>query len=221
MSMILHIDTAMESAFVCVSSNGVYVDVMYNHVQKDHAAFLHPAIEELIKRNHLSFSDLSAIAVTKGPGSYTGIRVGMAAAKGLAFALQKPLITINNLELLAKEVLLNFPEDNILICPMIDARRMEVFTALYNHHLHPIIAPSAVVLDNNYLSTFLSENKVVFTGNGAQKFINIISHQQVTLYKSNNAHQAMCNIAHERLEAGLIELLVDCEPMYLKEYQNV
>jgi len=211
----------MESAFICLSSNGICIDVMYNHVQKDHAAFLHPAIDELMKRNHLVFSDLSAIAVTKGSGSYTGIRVGMAAATGLSFTLQKPLIAINNLELLAKEAQLQMPQEDILICPMIDARRMEVFTALYNHQMQPIIPPSAVVLDNNYLNTFLKENKVVFTGNGAQKFINIITHHEVTLHTSNNAHQAMCFIAQERFNAGLIDLLVDCEPMYLKEYQNL
>ena len=145
MSLILNIDTATEKAHVSLSNDAVILQSLYNESQKDHAGFLQPAILRLVKDAAVSLKNIDAVAVTAGPGSYTGLRVGMASAKGICYALQKPLIALNTLEVMAASALYHpgihaaNPVD--LFCPMIDARRMEVYTALYNRQLETILAP--------------------------------------------------------------------------------
>ncbi len=142
MGLILNIDTATETAQVSFAKDGKVLQSLTNELQKDHASFLQTAIQQLAKKNNLILTDVDGIAVTAGPGSYTGIRVGMASAKGLCYALNKPLIAINTLQVLtvaAQQELNNASE--ILFCPMIDARRMEVFTAIYNNTLAEILPP--------------------------------------------------------------------------------
>src|SRR6478672_9043829 len=119
MSLLLHIDSAVESASVCLSENERVLEVMTNEVTRDHATWIHPAIQELFEKNKLSLSELAAISISAGPGSFTGLRVGMAAAKGLCFALNIPLITINTLKLMASAAK---DGSDHLLCPMIDAR---------------------------------------------------------------------------------------------------
>ena len=187
MSIILNIDTAQETAFVCISENGKPKFVAENHSQKDHASFLHPAINELLNKAAISITELDAIAVTKGPGSYTGLRVGMSAAKGLAYTLQKPLITISTLELMAHDMLTIIGDKESLICPMIDARRMEVFTALYNSSLKEIYSPSAMILDESSFDDSLMSHNIFFTGSGSVKF------QQIC--KNTNASRSQINHA--------------------------
>src|ERR1700761_8249865 len=140
MSLILNIDTATETAHLSIAKNGTVLQQLFNEDQKGHAAFLQPAIKKILAEQSLLINEIDAIAVTEGPGSYTGLRIGMASAKGLSYALRKPLITVNTLEAMARsavDVLARNPIDSkeILLCPMIDARRMEVFTAIYNMEL--------------------------------------------------------------------------------------
>src|SRR5665647_1745116 len=147
MALILNIDTATESAIISISEKDKIIDSVTNSNQKDHASFLQPAIKNLLQKADLSINKLNAIAVTAGPGSYTGLRVGMASAKGLCYALKIPLITINTLEVMALSSLKQIHDPSALYCPMIDARRMEVFTAVYDHHLTEIIKPCSMILD--------------------------------------------------------------------------
>src|SRR5687768_2649863 len=123
MALILNIDTATETAMVSLAENDSILSFAVNNNQKDHASFLHPAIQDIINKTNKTIGEVDAVAVTSGPGSYTGIRVGMAAAKGLCYALQKPLITLNTLEVIALSSIEKIKED-ALYCPMIDARRM-------------------------------------------------------------------------------------------------
>jgi tRNA threonylcarbamoyladenosine biosynthesis protein TsaB len=125
MSYILNIDSSTEQASVSISKDGNILSVLFNEVQKDHASFLHTAIEKLTIKCGISLVNIDAIAVTIGPGSYTGLRVGLAAAKGLCYALNKPLITLSTLKAMAKQAVMqqDFP-DKYYYCPMIDARRM-------------------------------------------------------------------------------------------------
>src|SRR5215831_19352433 len=125
MPIILNIDTSVESASVCLSNDGDVVGLSVNNNKKDHAAWLHRAIQELVKNTGLTLSDLDAIAISIGPGSYTGLRIGLSAAKGLCYALNIPLISVNTLQMMAHAAR---KEDVQFICPLIDARRMEVFT---------------------------------------------------------------------------------------------
>ena len=149
MSYIINIDTATATAHVSIAQDGKLLQALQNESQKDHGAFVQTAIQQLLKAAALSFVDIDAIAVTAGPGSYTGLRVGLASAKGLCYALNKPLLTLNTLEVLttaAKKFSNN--QQGVLYCPMIDARRMEVFTALYTDTLTALVPPCAMILND-------------------------------------------------------------------------
>jgi tRNA threonylcarbamoyladenosine biosynthesis protein TsaB len=168
MALILNIDTATETAGVCLSKDGETLLMIQNADQKDHAAWLHPAIEQLLKTTGYRMTDLQAVAVTAGPGSYTGLRVGMAAAKGFCYALGIPLITENTLRMMAFAAREQFPGTD-LFCPMIDARRMEVFTTVYQNDLVAIMPTIAMVIDENAFSDYLSTNTMSFFGGGSYK----------------------------------------------------
>jgi tRNA threonylcarbamoyladenosine biosynthesis protein TsaB len=219
MSIILNIDTAQETAFVCISENGKPKFVAENHSQKDHASFLHPAIDELLKKSLLSINELDAIAVTKGPGSYTGLRVGMSAAKGLAYTLQKPLITISTLELMAHDMLMTTGDKESMICPMIDARRLEVFTALYDSNLNESIPPSALILDDNTFADTLKNNRIFFTGSGSIKFQQICKHTNAKFIQSNNLKISMSAMSKIMFDINLFNDIAQVEPDYLKAYK--
>jgi tRNA threonylcarbamoyladenosine biosynthesis protein TsaB len=174
MSLLLNIDTATSNASVCISKSGETIAISDNDNQKEHATFLHVAIQALFTEASIQISAIDAIAITSGPGSYTGLRVAMAAAKGLCFALNKPLIAVNTLQVMAyaaKEYLNT--EDtlhaNALLCPMVDARRMEVFTALYNVNLQEIRPPCALILENTSFNMW-ENNEIYFFGSGSEKF---------------------------------------------------
>ena len=162
MSLILNIDTAVQTSSICLSENDETLAVKINPSQKDSAAWLHVAIKELLHEKNLFLQQLEAIAVSEGPGSYTGLRVGMATAKGLCYALNKPLITINTLQMMAFAA----PKQHQgLLCPMIDARRMEVFTAIFDQNLNFILPPANLVLSETSFNDFLQKNKILFFGN--------------------------------------------------------
>src|SRR5579859_2973936 len=168
MALILNIDTAMAKAGICLAKDGEALAIAENVAQKEHASWLHPAIEQMMLDTGYRLRDLQAVAVTGGPGSYTGLRVGMAAAKGFCFALGIPLIaedTLRTMAFAAKEQL----SDVQLLCPMIDARRMEVFTALYRNDLTPLLPSTAMVVDENSLSGYLEGHRVSFFGDGSDK----------------------------------------------------
>lgn len=174
MPVIVHIDTALDLAFAGISKDGMLLDVAFSDVRDNHAAWLHITIQQLMTNRQLAWKEVDAVSVNRGPGSYTGLRVGMAAAKGFCFAANKPLITISCTQLIA---LAATTTDADLYCAMIDARRMEVFTAIYDASLNEIAAPHALLLDEKSFSHILDENRVVFCGNGAQKFKNICTHK--------------------------------------------
>jgi len=219
MSIILNIDTAQETAFVCISENGKPKFVAENHSQKDHASFLHLAIDDLLKKAAISITDLDAIAVTKGPGSYTGLRVGMSAAKGLAYTLQKPIITISTLELMAHDILTIIGDKESLICPMIDARRMEVFSALYNSSLKEINSPSAMILDESSFEDSLMSHNIFFTGSGSMKFQQICNHTNAKFIQISNLSIAMSKISQLMFDNDMFNDIAKVEPDYIKAYK--
>src|SRR5687768_1145997 len=177
--MILNIDTASEQASVCISKDGEVISTLVNDNQKDHASWVQSAINTLLQREGYTMQQLQAVAVTHGPGSYTGLRVGMATAKGLCFALQIPLITINTLQVMAHGAIHQWHSKTknmqppLGFCPMIDARRMEVFTAVYNEELQEIIAPKAMILDELSFKEELNDHSLVCFGNGSLKWKNV------------------------------------------------
>ncbi|TAH02826.1 MAG: tRNA (adenosine(37)-N6)-threonylcarbamoyltransferase complex dimerization subunit type 1 TsaB [Sphingobacteriales bacterium] len=177
MSFILNIDTSLDTAHVCISYKTDVVGAAVNYEQKDHAAWLHSAINLLLQQAAIKTEALNAVAVVEGPGSYTGLRVGMAAAKGFCYANELPLILIPTLTLMAsgtvRQIKKIFNETEVkkkLICPMIDARRMEVYTALYTTEMQTLLAPCAMVLSKNSFDDWRKTNEIIFTGNGSKKW---------------------------------------------------
>ena len=167
MALILNIDTAVDVASICLAKDGKVLSIVKNESQKDHASWLHIAIKEIFEKNNLDLSSIDAVAVTGGPGSYTGLRIGMATAKLICFALNKPLISLNTLLVMANAAK---QENADLLCPMIDARRMEVFTAIYTKELQTVKDPVAITLNENSFAEYLSNNSICFFGNGSNKF---------------------------------------------------
>jgi tRNA threonylcarbamoyladenosine biosynthesis protein TsaB len=227
MSLILNIDTASENAHVSLAKDGLVLDSISNESQKEHAAFLQAGIQQLMKSVNINLKDIDAVAVTAGPGSYTGLRVGMASAKGLCYALKKPLITIGTLEVLTASALQLFPTDNkdLLYCPMIDARRMEVFTAVYKHDLTIHLQPSAMILDELSFENDLLNNQIVFFGSGSDKWKLICPDS----YRDENAIFKPVTILPKSLGKSTNALFLEkkftelaySEPLYLKEFQTV
>lgn len=222
MSVILNIDTASDIAHISISKAGILLDSATNEEQKEHASFLQPAIQTLLKKNFIPIQNLDAIAVSAGPGSYTGLRVGMASAKGLCFALQKPLITVGSLELIAFAAILEagLPADltEILFCPMIDARRMEVFTALYTPKLETLSEPKAMIIDQDSFSEQLMGNKIFFVGNGAKKWEIICKNENAFFPRNTSNALAMNKLSFIKYENKDFTDLAYSEPSYLKEF---
>jgi len=227
MSLILNIDTASETAQINIAQDGLIVQEVINTNQKEHAAFVQPAIQSLLKKAGNTLQDLAAVAVVYGPGSYTGLRVGMASAKGLCIAINKPLITVGALEILAAAAInenkLNYIE-RMLFCPMIDARRMEVFTAVYDSRLTIISPATALILDDGSFVKMLLNNPVAFFGSGAAKWHSICTHKNASFPAPAGNGLAMSKLSFDQFLKNDLADVAYSEPLYLKEFymaQNV
>jgi tRNA threonylcarbamoyladenosine biosynthesis protein TsaB len=219
MSFLLNIDTSTSKAFISVSENELPIDTFYNYNQKEHAGFIHTAIEELLFKNNINLQQLDAIVVSAGPGSYTGLRVGLSSAKGLCYALNIPLIAINTLEMMANDLInQNSGSDTSLYCPMIDARRMEVFTAVYTHELLPILESQSFILDSDSFNSLLSEKRIITTGDGSSKFHEIKSHQNLQHSESYNLPYSLSQLGFKRYTKQEFNVLSSTEPIYLKDF---
>lgn len=218
MSLLLNIDTSLETGSVCLSDADNIVEILLNHNQQDHAAWLHPAIQSLLKQNNITASQLDAIAVTIGPGSYTGLRIGLAAAKGICYALNKPLITINTLEVLASAVV---DQATDLICPVIDARRMEIFTAVYDKNLQVIEKPTAMVVDKESFTNILADRKLLFCGNAVNKIQPLITSSGASFTKMLFTAKQLVPLAIQRYNNSIFADIAYTEPLYLKEFHFV
>jgi tRNA threonylcarbamoyladenosine biosynthesis protein TsaB len=223
MSLILNIDTASDNAHVSLAKDGLILHSLSNESQKEHAAFLQAGIQQLAKSVDINLKNIDAVAVTAGPGSYTGLRVGMASAKGLCYALKKPLITIGTLEVLTASALQLFPNANedTFYCPMMDARRMEVFTAVYKHDLSIKLQPCAMILDEFSFEKDLFKNKIVFFGSGSVKWKLVCKHANAIFETVSILPESMSKSSSTLfLEKKFTELAYS-EPIYLKEFQTV
>lgn len=215
--IILHINTALNKAYVGLSKEENTLAMLENENPMDHASFLQPAIKELLKKTGLPLSSIQAVSVINGPGSYTGLRVGLSAAKGICYAMNIPLICINTLEWLAISVKIKNPD---MVCAMIDARRMEVYTSMYDDQMNCTLDPTAMILDENSFQESLSKHQIAFVGNGAEKWKSISksshaifpegeSHikEQIKLTLKHWSLQAFCNLAY-------------VEPFYVKDFYS-
>jgi tRNA threonylcarbamoyladenosine biosynthesis protein TsaB len=220
MAYILHIDTATEIAQVGLANDGQLIASATHAEQKDHAGFLQPALASLLHEGGIGFSQLAAVAVTDGPGSYTGLRVGMASAKGLCYALQIPLITLGTLHLMAASALEQIDPlaTDALLCPMIDARRMEVFTAVFDKKLEIILPPTPLVLEENSLADTFLNHPVYCFGSGAAKFEPICSPQIAFLQNFNISMPTFGQLTQQLFENQQFSSTAYAEPAYNKAF---
>jgi tRNA threonylcarbamoyladenosine biosynthesis protein TsaB len=215
MALILNIDTAVDVASICLAKEEKVLSFAKSEGQKDHASWLHIAIKEIFEKNNLELVSVNAIAVTAGPGSYTGLRIGMATAKGICFALDKPLISLNTLLVMANTAK---EESADLLCPMIDARRMEVFTAIYTRELEIVKEPAAITLNENSFVEYLSNNSICFFGNGSNKFKAIKKSPQAFFSDIKTNASSMISLSEKSFTEKKFADLAYAEPLYLKEF---
>jgi len=216
-NIILNIDTAVQTSSICIAENDRPLGEKINPSPKDSAAWLHVAINELLNEKNLIPAQLDAIAVSEGPGSYTGLRVGMAAAKGLCYALKKPLVTVNTLRIMASAAR---NQHQGLLCPMIDARRMEVFTAMFDQQLNFISPPVNLVLNENSFHDLLQDNRILFFGNGSSKFQAITKHFNA-LFGNVEAHaSSMAGLSYKKFLLRDFADLAYSQPFYGKDFHS-
>jgi tRNA threonylcarbamoyladenosine biosynthesis protein TsaB len=222
MALILNIDTATGYAGICLSKDNTIL-VSQSHLnQKDHAAFLQPAIEAIMKEAGCKLNDIDAVAVTGGPGSYTGIRVGLASAKGICYALNKPLIIVNTLAVIANAALANIAnkeqEKDTILYAMIDARRMEVFAGKYNLELLALENSHALVLNDVFFEGLNCHSKVIFCGDGSNKIEQFTLSINYSIDNTQHNVNHMVMISEAQFKAKNFANLAYAEPLYLKEF---
>ena len=219
---ILLLETATDSCSVALSENSNIIAEKYINQPKAHASLLARYICDILQENNLTMEDCSAVAVSKGPGSYTGLRVGVSCAKGLCYGASKPLISVCTLATIAQMALDNnlyTGDGDFLIVPMIDARRMEVYTANFNSKGEQLTPVEAKILDETSYATELAAGPVLFTGNGAEKFKELVGDNPNAFFAPQEPHAAgMRVIAANKLEAGEFEDNAYFEPFYLKDF---
>lgn len=217
MALILNIDTALDNASVCLSREADPLHLLVNENQKDHAAWLHPAINSLLQEQQCRLQDLDAIAVSIGPGSYTGLRIGLSAAKGFCYALSIPLIAVGTLPVMACAVQ---EESDALICPMIDARRMEVFTALFDSRLNEKMTAKALVLNETSFENELADSAILFCGSGSSKFQPLVRHPHARFSKTTHNATHLGKLSYSFFTKKWLAPLAYTEPLYIKEFYS-
>ena len=220
MNYILHIDTTTKKCSVALAQNGVLmIKKELLSEEFSHSEQLHPFIEEVLKESGLKSSSLSAIAISKGPGSYTGLRIGVATAKGLCFALDLPLIALNTLEIMVQPYEVS---PYSFIIPMLDARRMEVYTAIFDETKKWIQETTAEVLTENTFTSIVNEQSCLIIGDGAIKFKTL--YPKINASYSSEIHypvaKDMITLAWKKFNAKEFEDLAYFEPFYLKDFQT-
>ncbi len=218
MSLLLSLETSTEVGSVALHKDGKLLTTSEVHIQYSHASKLAVLIEQVLVNAGMNAKQLDAVAVTSGPGSYTGLRIGTSTAKGLCFALDIPLLAVGSLELMAYQVSKSLTED-ILLCPMIDARRMEVYCLVANRSLEILQPTQPVIIEADGFAHFLTENKVLFFGNGATKCKDVIDSQHAMyLDDINPLASHLGELAFQKFKKNEIEDLINFEPNYLKEF---
>lgn len=218
----LCIETATPVCSVVLMQDDKIIGLRESLRKNSHAEVLTPFILELMELNNMDVTSLDAIAVSMGPGSYTGLRIGVSVAKGLCYAGDKPLIGVNTLESMAAGIITKatkeYPDDT-LYCPMIDARRMEVYSALYDHRGTEFRKTMAEIIESDSFSELLKSRKILFFGDGADKCQDTITHANAVFEKDFMPSAAnMVPIVMQRFKDKKFEDVAYFEPFYLKDF---
>ena len=213
---ILSLETTTTNCSVSLSENGKTIVLKEdNDKSYSHAERLHVYIDAVLKEANVSASNLNAIAISKGPGSYTGLRIGVSAAKGLCFALDKPLISVATLEALAHQIELS----EGCIVSMLDARRMEVYSAIFNSNHKQIRETQAQILDETSFAKYLEKGLVYFIGNGVEKTKTLIQHPNARFVEGKlPSANEMGALAYSKQKISDTEDVAYFEPYYLKDF---
>ena len=224
MSLILCIETGTNICSVGIARDGELVSLRESAEGRDHAKHVGVFVDELLHETGVMPDELDAVAVGMGPGSYTGLRIGVSFAKGLCYGLHIPLIAVGSLDALA-EVAIEDNEagildvdkwDDAVLCPMVDARRMEVYTRLYNAKGEPLSEVSAEVVDEHTFADVRRDKQLIIFGNGAEKCCEVLS--DATYINVAPSARGLARLAEQRLQAGQTEDIAYFEPFYLKDF---
>lgn len=217
---LLHIDTTTDICSVAVSQNNKLIDCLEDTNDRKHANILTIFIEQILKNNNISLAQVSGIVISEGPGSYTGLRIGSSTAKGLCYSLNIPLIAINTLKALSFMAIKANNNTNALYAPMIDARRMEVYSALYTQQQLEILPVKATIVDEYLFKDFIEQQTVYFFGNGALKCITILNHKNFVFI--DKVYSSAKNLIELGYAAYLNQQFSDIayfEPNYIKNFE--
>lgn len=218
MTNILCIETATEVCSVAISVDGTIVDFRETSDQNSHSEKITLFIEELLKATSLEINDIDAVAISMGPGSYTGLRIGTSTAKGICYALDIPLISLSTLEIIANGALKESTSSQSLIMPMIDARRMEVYMAIFDLNLNAIEHTKAQVIDDDFCKTIPSQ-QLILCGNGVEKCTELFKeYANVVFSHSSSSARFMGDIAMKKYTKSQFEDVAYFEPYYLKDF---
>lgn len=209
---------------MALAIDGEVVAIEESHTQNSHSELITLFCDRVVKKNGITLDDLDAIAVSKGPGSYTGLRIGVSTAKGLCYGLDIPLISINTLLAMAAGIVIKAKDPKFnkesLLCPMIDARRMEVYTALFTDDLSEVEPTSAKIIDAESFSNYLNSKTLIFGGDGAPKCKEILGNNSnaVFLDDFNTSAAYMSKISEQKFNNEDFEDTAYFEPYYLKDF---
>jgi tRNA threonylcarbamoyladenosine biosynthesis protein TsaB len=172
MALLLYLETATKICSVALARDEKLLSLRETAVSNSHSELITVFVREVLEEAGVAITEIDAVAVSKGPGSYTGLRIGVSTAKGICYSLDKPLISVSTLRAMAFGAQLNYPGINsgTLLCPMLDARRMEVYYALFDNKLHEIKPDSAAIITETYFSDIPDDKKLLLFGDGAEKF---------------------------------------------------
>lgn len=222
MSDILLLETATRSCSVSLARNGKVICSRESTVINSHSAMITVFIDEVLAETSIKYNELHAIAVSKGPGSYTGLRIGVSTAKGLCYALDIPLISVGTLKSMAAYFKIKNQEidKTALLCPMIDARRMEVYSAIFDNELNEVERVSAKIIEENSFGKFLDSNKIYFFGDGSEKCESVLGNHRNTCFVASFEASSfgMAAIAQNKFDTDSFEDLAYFEPFYLKDF---
>ena len=217
LALILNIETATKNCSVSLSNKEEVIALReLNDGNYSHSENLHVFIDEVLRSANKTFKEIDAIAVSKGPGSFTGLRIGVSAAKGLCFSLDLPLISIPTLASLARSI--NVKEGDLII-PLLDARRMEVYSAVFDHNYDQIRKTKAEIIDHNSFEEYLNNGKVYFLGDGAHKIKEIINHKSAVFLDGYfPSAREMAKLSYDKYKMNDTEDVAYFEPLYLKDF---
>jgi tRNA threonylcarbamoyladenosine biosynthesis protein TsaB len=218
MALILSLETSTSICSVALHENEKLIALSELHIEQSHASQLSVLIDQVVKSAGVDIQKLSAVAVSSGPGSYTGLRIGTSTAKGLCYALNIPLLSIGSLEILSLQ-LSRYNIDNYWLCPMIDARRMEVYCLLSDADNNIVQPVQAKVIDHTSFSDILDKQKILFFGNGADKCEEMITSANAKFIR--NIYPSASTVGssvYKKYQLSQFEDLTHFEPLYLKEF---